>query len=153
MPDAVEDAIEAELGQPFRTVDSSHMGKAKRIEDAAGRYIEFCKGTVPFGTLFNGLRLVVDCANGSTYKVGPAVLRELGAKVHVIGNKPDGMNINDGFGSTNPEALRAAVLAEGADAGVAFDGDGDRLIMIDRSCLSGSSGQYLTYALGARQSH
>ncbi len=131
LPDAVEDAIEAELGQPFRTVDSSHMGKAKRIEDAAGRYIEFCKGTVPFGTLFNGLRLVVDCANGSTYKVGPAVLRELGAKVHVIGNKPDGMNINDGFGSTNPEALRAAVLAEGADAGVAFDGDGDRLIMID----------------------
>ena len=131
LPDAVEDAIEAELGQPFRTVDSSHMGKAKRIDDAAGRYIEFCKGTVPFGTLFNGLRLVVDCANGSTYKVGPAVLRELGAKVHVIGNKPDGMNINDGFGSTNPEALRAAVLAEGADAGVAFDGDGDRLIMID----------------------
>ena len=87
LPDEVEEAIEAELDKPFTTVDSAHMGKAVRIEDAAGRYIEFCKGTVPFGTLFNGLRIVVDCANGSTYKVGPAVLRELGARVWVIGNR------------------------------------------------------------------
>lgn len=131
LPDEVEEAIEAELDKPFGTVDSTALGKAVRIEDAAGRYIEFCKGTVPFGTDFHGLRIVVDCANGSTYKVGPAVLRELGAKVWVIGNEPDGLNINDGFGSTNPEALRTAVLEHGADLGVAFDGDGDRLIMVD----------------------
>lgn len=133
LPDEVELAIEAELEKPFSTIDSVHMGKAVRIDDAAGRYIEFCKGTVPFGTLFNGLRLVVDCANGSTYKVGPAVLRELGAKVWVIGNEPDGLNINDGYGSTNPERLREEVLAREADLGIAFDGDGDRLIMVDRS--------------------
>ncbi|MEM1412275.1 MAG: phosphoglucosamine mutase [Pseudomonadota bacterium] len=131
LPDDVEEAIEAELAKPFSTVESVKLGKAVRIDDAAGRYIEFCKGTVPFGTLFSGLRIVVDCANGSTYKVGPAVLRELGAKVTVIGNQPNGLNINDGFGSTNPENLRNAVLAKGADLGVAFDGDGDRLIMID----------------------
>jgi phosphoglucosamine mutase len=131
LPDETEAAIEAELEKPFATVDSASMGKAVRIDDAAGRYIEFCKGTVPFGTLFNGLRIVVDCANGSTYKVGPAVLRELGAEVTVIGNEPNGLNINDGFGSTNPEALRDAVLRAGADLGVAFDGDGDRLIMVD----------------------
>lgn len=133
LPDEVELAIEAELDKPFCTIDSVGMGKAVRIDDAAGRYIEFCKGTVPFGTLFNGLRLVMDCANGSTYKVGPAVLRELGAKVWVIGNEPDGLNINDGYGSTNPERLREEVLVRGADLGVAFDGDGDRLIMVDRS--------------------
>lgn len=133
LPDDVELAIEAELDKPFTTVDSVNMGKAVRIDDAAGRYIEFCKGTVPFGTLFGGLRLVVDCANGSTYKVGPAVLRELGAKVWVIGNEPDGLNINDGYGSTNPERLREEVLARDADLGVAFDGDGDRLIMVDRT--------------------
>ncbi|MEE4174707.1 MAG: phosphoglucosamine mutase [Xanthomonadales bacterium] len=131
LPDEVEEAIEAELDKPFGTVDSTALGKAVRIDDAAGRYIEFCKGTVPFGTDFHGLRIVVDCAHGSTYKVGPAVLRELGAKVWVIGNEPDGLNINDGFGSTNPEALRTAVLEHGADLGVAFDGDGDRLIMVD----------------------
>jgi phosphoglucosamine mutase len=133
LPDEVELAIEAELDKPFTTVDSAGMGKAVRIDDAAGRYIEFCKGTVPFGTLFNGLRMVMDCANGSTYKVGPAVFRELGAKVWVIGNEPDGLNINDGYGSTNPERLREEVLAREADLGVAFDGDGDRLIMVDRS--------------------
>jgi phosphoglucosamine mutase len=131
LPDETEEAIEAELDKPFSTVDSVHMGKAVRLEDAAGRYIEFCKGTVPFGTLFNGLKIVVDCAHGSTYKVGPAVLRELGADVTVIGNEPNGLNINDGFGSTNPEALRTEVLRQGADLGVAFDGDGDRLIMVD----------------------
>jgi phosphoglucosamine mutase len=131
LPDDVEAAIEAELDQPFTTVESASMGKAVRLEDAAGRYIEFCKGTVPFGTLFSGLRIVVDCANGSTYKVGPAVLRELGADVTVIGNAPNGLNINDGFGSTNPEALRHEVLRSKADLGIAFDGDGDRLIMVD----------------------
>lgn len=131
LPDDTEAAIEAELEKPFSTVESAALGKATRVEDAAGRYIEFCKGTVPFGTLFNGLKLVVDCAHGATYKVGPAVLRELGASVTVVGNHPDGLNINDQCGSTNPEQLWRAVREHGADAGVAFDGDGDRVIMID----------------------
>lgn len=131
LPDEVEEAIEKELNQPFSTVDSGLLGKATRVDDAAGRYIEFCKGTVPFGTLFNGMKLVVDCAHGSTYKVGPAVLRELGARVKVIGNQPNGLNINEQCGSTNPELLWQAVREHQADAGIAFDGDGDRVIMID----------------------
>jgi len=132
LPDATEREIEAGLELPIKTVDSAHMGKAKRIDDAAGRYIEFCKGTVPFGSLFRGMRIVVDCANGSTYKVGPAVLSELGARVHAIGNKPDGLNINQDSGSGCTEALQREVLAREADLGIAFDGDGDRVVMIDR---------------------
>jgi len=131
LPDAVEQAIEAELDQPFVTVESAQMGKAARVEDAAGRYIEFCKGTVPFGTLLTGLRIVLDCAHGSTYRVAPAVLRELGAKVHLIGAEPNGMNINDRCGSTQPEAMQAEVLRRGADLGIALDGDGDRVVMAD----------------------
>jgi phosphoglucosamine mutase len=131
LPDEVEQAIEEELEKPFVTVDSSRMGKAARVDDAAGRYIEFCKGTVPFGTLFTGLRIVLDCANGSTYRVAPAVLRELGAKVHVIGNEPDGMNINDACGSTQPQAMQSEVIRLGADLGIALDGDGDRVVMAD----------------------
>jgi len=107
------------------------MGKANRVDDAAGRYIEFCKGTMPFGTLLSGIRVALDCANGSTYKVAPAVLRELGAKVHVIGNTPDGMNINDGCGSTQPAALQQHVTRCGADLGIALDGDGDRVVFAD----------------------
>ncbi|MDT8319866.1 MAG: phosphoglucosamine mutase [Xanthomonadales bacterium] len=133
LPDAVEQAIEAELEKPFVTVESARMGKAARVDDAAGRYIEFCKGTMPFGTLLSGLRIVLDCANGSTYKVAPAVLRELGAKVHVIGNEPDGMNINDGLGSTQPGAMQEEVLRREADVGIALDGDGDRVVMADRN--------------------
>jgi phosphoglucosamine mutase len=131
LPDEVEEAIEAELDRPFETVDSSRMGKAARVDDAAGRYIEFCKGTVPFGTLFSGLRIVLDCANGSTYRVAPAVLRELGAKVHAIGSEPDGMNINAGCGSTQPETMQSEVVRLGADLGIALDGDGDRVVMAD----------------------
>jgi phosphoglucosamine mutase len=131
LPDEVEQAIEAELDKPFVTVDSSRLGKAARVDDAAGRYIEFCKGTVPFGTLLTGVRVVLDCANGSTYRVAPAVLRELGAKVHVIGNDPDGMNINDRCGSTQPQAMQAEVTRLGADVGIALDGDGDRVVMAD----------------------
>ncbi|HET6591572.1 MAG TPA: phosphoglucosamine mutase [Xanthomonadales bacterium] len=131
LPDDLERAIEEELEKPFVTVDSSRMGKAARVDDAAGRYIEFCKGTVPFGTLFTGLKVVLDCAHGSTYRVGPAVLRELGAKVHVIGNEPDGMNINDGCGSTQPRAMQDEVVRRGADLGIALDGDGDRVVMAD----------------------
>ena len=131
LPDAVEQAIEEELDKPFVTVDSSRMGKAARVDDAAGRYIEFCKGTVPFGTLLTGLKIVLDCAHGSTYRVAPAVLRELGAKVHLIGNEPDGMNINDRCGSTQPQAMQAEVVRVGADLGIALDGDGDRVVMAD----------------------
>jgi phosphoglucosamine mutase len=131
LPDDVELAIEEELAQPFVTVDSASLGKAARVDDAAGRYIEFCKGTVPFGTLLTGLRIVLDCANGSTYRVAPAVLQELGAKVHVIGNEPDGMNINRECGSTRPAAMQAEVVRRGADLGIALDGDGDRVVMAD----------------------
>jgi phosphoglucosamine mutase len=132
LPDEVEQAIEDELDQPFVTVDSAHMGKATRVDDAAGRYVEFCKGTMPFGTLLSGIRIALDCAHGSTYKVAPAVMRELGAKVHVIGERPDGMNINDRCGSTQPEAMQEHVIQCGADVGIAFDGDGDRVVFADR---------------------
>jgi phosphoglucosamine mutase len=132
LPDDVEQAIEDELEQPFVTVDSAHMGKATRVDDAAGRYIEFCKGTMPFGTLLSGMRIALDCAHGSTYKVAPTVLRELGAKVHVIGNRPDGMNINDRCGSTEPQAMQEHVVRSGADLGIALDGDGDRVVFADR---------------------
>lgn len=131
LPDETEHAIEMELDQPFTTVESASMGKAQRIEDAAGRYIEFCKSTVPYGTSLSGLKLVVDCANGSTYRVGPAVLRELGARVHAIANQPDGLNINDDCGSTYPGNVQREVLERNADAGIAFDGDGDRVVMVD----------------------
>ena len=131
LPDEVELAIEEEIDKPFVTVDAGHMGRAARVDDAAGRYIEFCKGTMPFGVLFSGMRIALDCAHGATYKVAPAVLRELGAKVNVIGNRPDGMNINDRCGSTQPEAMQRHVVETGADVGVALDGDGDRVVLAD----------------------
>ncbi|MCF6264611.1 MAG: phosphoglucosamine mutase [Xanthomonadales bacterium] len=129
--DDIEAEIEAAIDAPFTTVDSANMGKAWRIEDAAGRYIEFCKGTLPFGTHLNHLKIVVDCANGSNYKVGPAVFRELGAKVVAIANKPDGLNINADCGSTYMYNLSVRVREEQADLGIAFDGDGDRMLMVD----------------------
>ena len=131
LADEVELAIEEEIDKPFVTVDSVHMGRAERVDDAAGRYIEFCKGTMPFGTLLSGIKIALDCAHGATYKVAPAVLRELGAKVAVIGNRPDGMNINAHCGSTEPEAMQKHVVATGSDVGIALDGDGDRLVMAD----------------------
>jgi phosphoglucosamine mutase len=131
LPDGIERKIEEQLDQPMSTVDSTCIGKASRIGDAAGRYIEFCKGTVPSRMDFSGVKIVVDCAHGSTYHIAPHVFEEVGAKVMRIGVKPDGLNINDGVGATTPEQLRLAVLAEGADYGIALDGDGDRLIMVD----------------------
>jgi phosphoglucosamine mutase len=131
LDDEVERAIEAEMDRPFVTVNSAQMGRAARVDDAAGRYIEFCKGTVPFGTLLSGLRITLDCANGATYKVAPAVLRELGARLHVIGNTPDGLNINDGCGSTEPRAMQEHVVSSGAQLGIALDGDGDRVVFAD----------------------
>ena len=131
LADETEQAIEAELEQPMRCVSSSGLGKAMRIADARGRYIEFCKGTVDRRFWLRGLKIVLDCAHGATYAVAPGVFEELGADVTCIGCEPDGTNINADCGSTHPEALQAKVLEVGADVGIAFDGDGDRVIMVD----------------------
>jgi phosphoglucosamine mutase len=131
LPDEVELAIEDALEQPLQTVGSSHLGKVKRVDDAAGRYIEFCKSTIPSTMTFKGVKMVVDCANGATYDVAPYVFDELGAEVVAIGVSPDGFNINRGVGSTVPGTLKRAVLEHGADLGIAFDGDGDRVLMVD----------------------
>ncbi|MET0226278.1 MAG: phosphoglucosamine mutase [Dokdonella sp.] len=133
LDDAVEHAIEAELDAAFTTVDSEAIGKVVRIEDAAARYAEFCKSTVPAELTLRGLSVVLDCAHGATYQIAPQVFAELGAKVIAIGNKPDGLNINRECGSTSLHALSRAVLDAGADLGIAFDGDGDRVQMVDRS--------------------
>lgn len=133
LPDDVEARIEAEIDQPMTTVESKELGKAERVVDAAGRYIEFCKSTVPMGLNLHGMKIVVDCAHGATYHIAPAVLDELGAEVIAIGVDPDGVNINEGIGSTQPEALQQKVLVEQADLGIALDGDGDRLVMVDHT--------------------
>ncbi len=131
LPDAVELEIEAELDRPMGCVDSSALGKARRIDDADGRYIEFCKGTFPAELDLGGMKLVVDCAHGAAYHIAPRLLGELGATVVTIGAHPDGFNINEQFGATHPQALAAAVTANKADLGIALDGDADRLIMCD----------------------
>ena len=131
LPDDVEHAIEAELDKAMVTVDSFKLGKAERVPDAGGRYIEFCKSTIPLTLSLKGLKIVVDCANGATYQVAPSVFDELGAEVVAIGVEPDGLNINQDCGSTQPELLREIVLDQQADLGIALDGDGDRVIMID----------------------
>lgn len=131
LPDEVELAIEAELSKALTTVAPKSLGKASRIDDARGRYIEFCKSTVGSRLTLSGLKVVVDCANGATYDIAPAVLSELGADVVSIGADPNGLNINDKIGSTSPAALKEKVLEVGADLGVALDGDGDRSIMVD----------------------
>lgn len=131
LPDEVELEIERFLDSPIATVESSKLGKAKRIVDASGRYIEFCKGSIPTRLDFRGLRIVIDCANGATYHIAPYVFSEIGAEVVTISAEPDGLNINDECGSTKPEKLAAAVSAYRADLGIALDGDGDRLIMVD----------------------
>lgn len=131
LPDDVEEAIELEMEKPITCVESAQLGRASRIVDAAGRYIEFCKGTFPSELNLNGLRIVVDCANGATYHIAPNVLRELGATVIAIGVQPDGMNINKECGATDLKLLQQRVLAEKADIGLAYDGDGDRIMMID----------------------
>ncbi|WP_434626166.1 phosphoglucosamine mutase [Pseudomonas sp. Z1-29] len=133
LPDEIELMIEELLDAPMTVVESSKIGKVSRINDASGRYIEFCKGSVPTGTSFSGLKIVVDCAHGATYKVAPSVFRELGAEVVVLSAQPNGLNINHNCGSTHTEALQAAVLAEHADLGIAFDGDGDRVLMVDHT--------------------
>ena len=131
LPDDIEHAIEAELEKPMQVMESAKLGKARRIDDAAGRYIEFCKSTFPNDLDLRGLKIVLDCAHGATYHVAPNVFHELGAEIVCIGNKPDGLNINEQVGSTHPQALQKAVLEYQADLGIAFDGDGDRVMMVD----------------------
>jgi phosphoglucosamine mutase len=131
LPDAVELAIEAEIERPLATVAAAQLGKVKRVDDAAGRYIEFCKSCFPQELSLKGVKLVLDCAHGATYSIAPYVFEELGAQVITIGASPDGLNINRDVGSTKPESLARRVLAEQADLGIAFDGDGDRLMMVD----------------------
>ncbi|AMP90733.1 phosphoglucosamine mutase [Legionella pneumophila] len=131
LPDSVELAIEAQLEKQLQTVPSAKLGKATRINDAAGRYIEFCKSTIPSLSRLSNLKIVVDCANGATYHIAPNVFSELGADVVPIGVKPDGFNINQECGSTAPELLREKVIAVGADIGIGLDGDGDRVILVD----------------------
>ncbi len=131
LPDEIEAAIEAELDKPLTTVDSARLGKAKRVEDAAGRYIEFCKSTIPAALNFRDYKIVVDCAHGATYHITPSVLDEIGAEVITLGAAPNGLNINQGVGSTHPQALQKAVVEHGADLGIAMDGDGDRVLMVD----------------------
>ncbi|MBC8944805.1 MULTISPECIES: phosphoglucosamine mutase [Xenorhabdus] len=131
LPDDVEEAIEAEMEKPLTCVESAELGRANRIVDAAGRYIEFCKGTFPSEQSLNGLKIVLDCANGATYHIAPNVLRELGADVITIGCEPNGININEECGATDVRLLQKRVLEEQANVGLAFDGDGDRIIMVD----------------------
>jgi phosphoglucosamine mutase len=131
LPDQVELEIEALMDKPLVTNSSHHLGKARRLSDATGRYIEFCKGTLPAGFDLTGLKIVVDCANGATYHAGPRVFKELGAKTIAMGNAPNGFNINEQCGSTHMDGLQQAVLEQQADFGVAFDGDGDRVLFVD----------------------
>lgn len=131
LPDDIELEIEHMMDEPMTTVESSQLGKVVRINDAAGRYIEFCKSTVPAGFSLRGLKIVVDCAHGATYHIAPLVFDELGAEVIVTAASPNGLNINQNVGSTQPDALRRRVLEERADLGIAFDGDGDRVAFVD----------------------
>ncbi|MCZ6889347.1 MAG: phosphoglucosamine mutase [Gammaproteobacteria bacterium] len=131
LADETELAIEAQLEQPMVCVGAERLGKAVRVEDARGRYIEFCKGTVDRRFWLRGLKVVLDCAHGATYAVAPGVFEELGADLTVIGAEPDGMNINHECGTMHPEALQRKVIEVGADLGIAFDGDGDRVLMVD----------------------
>jgi phosphoglucosamine mutase len=148
LPDDWEMAVEAALGEPPQWVDAANLGKARRVEDARGRYIEFCKSTVGNDLSLRGLRVVVDAAHGAAYHVAPDVFHELGAEVVTIGCSPDGVNINDGVGATAPQALVDAVARHGADYGIALDGDADRLQLVDRSGRL-FNGDELLYAMVA----
>jgi phosphoglucosamine mutase len=152
LPDAVELAIEAELERPMGCADSSSLGKARRLDDAAGRYIEFCKSSVPYDLDLHGMRIVVDCAHGAAYHIAPHVFHELGAEVITIGNQPSGRNINDGVGATYPKALADAVRTHRADIGIALDGDADRVVMSDASGRTYDGDELLYLIVKERQS-
>jgi phosphoglucosamine mutase len=149
LPDAVEEDIEARLEQPMGCMESARLGKARRIEDAAGRYIEFCKSTFPNDLDLRGMRIAVDCAHGAAYQIAPSVFHELGAEVVKVAVEPNGLNINDGVGATVPESIRKAVLEQRADIGIALDGDGDRVMMIDRDGVL-YDGDQLLYVIANR---
>ncbi|PPC83364.1 MAG: phosphoglucosamine mutase [Methylotenera sp.] len=151
LPDDVEHAIEAALDGPMQVMESAKLGKARRIDDAAGRYVEFCKSTFPNHLDLRGLKIVLDCAHGATYHVAPPVFHELGAEIVVIGNHPDGLNINEQVGSTHPQALQKAVIEHQADLGIAFDGDGDRVMMVDHAGRLLDGDQLLYIIAAARQ--
>lgn len=148
LPDDIESEIETQIEQPLSCVTSDGLGKVRRIGDAAGRYIEFCKGTVPSNLNLRGMKIVVDCAHGAAYHVAPPVFHELGAEVVSIGVSPNGFNINDKVGATSPQALQAAVKTAHADLGIALDGDGDRLLMVD-SAGSVYDGDQLLYVIAS----
>ena len=131
LSDAFEIEVEGALNQPIKTVLPHELGKAKRVDDAEGRYVEFCKSTFPENLNLRGLKIVLDCAHGATYHVAPKIFSELGAEVITVGNEPDGFNINLDVGSTHPKTIKEATLKHKADLGIAFDGDGDRVVMID----------------------
>jgi phosphoglucosamine mutase len=133
LPDALQNEINQELEKDLVIDDTANLGKSVRVEDANGRYIEFCKSTFPYHFDLNDLKIVVDCAHGAAYSVGPSVFRELGAKVIPLFNEPDGLNINENCGSTHPEFLQKAVVDHQADLGIAFDGDADRVVMVDKN--------------------
>jgi len=133
LPDDIEIAIEAELDKPMSCVSSDKLGKATRVNDAAGRYIEFCKSNFPSQLSLKGLKIVVDCANGATYHIAPNVFSELGAEVIALASEPDGININDKCGATSMDMISSAVVEHKADLGIALDGDGDRLMMVDHT--------------------
>ena len=152
LPDDVQEAINQELEKELKIEDTANLGKSVRVKDANGRYIEFCKSTFPYHFDLSNLKIVVDCANGAAYNVGPAVFKELGAKIVALYNEPDGLNINEQCGSTHPEKLQKAVLQHHADLGIAFDGDADRVILVDQrgELVDGDS---ILYILATQASH
>ena len=152
LPDELQDAINQELENDMVIDDTANLGKSVRVKDANGRYIEFCKSTFPYHLDLSHLKIVVDCANGAAYSVGPSVYRELGAKVVALYNDPDGLNINQDCGSTHPENLQKAVLEHQADLGIAFDGDADRVIMVDKNGEQ-VTGDHILYILATQGSH
>jgi len=149
LPNEIQDAINQELANDLYIEDTANLGKSVRVKDANGRYIEFCKSTFPYHYDLSRLKIVVDCANGSAYNVGPAVYRELGAKVITLHNEPNGLNINENCGSTHPESLQRAVIEHGADLGIAFDGDADRVMMVDQNGQL-MTGDHILYILGTQ---
>ena len=152
LPDELQDAINKELENELKIEDTANLGKSVRVKDANGRYIEFCKSTFPYHFDLSHLKIVVDCANGAAYNVGPSVFKELGAKVVSLYNEPDGLNINQDCGSTHPENLQKAVLEHQADVGIAFDGDADRVIMVDKNGQQ-ITGDHILYILATQGKH
>lgn len=152
LPDTLQDEINQELEKDLVIDDTANLGKSVRVTDANGRYIEFCKSTFPYHFNLHNLKIVVDCANGAAYSVGPSVFRELGAKVISLFNEPDGLNINENCGSTHPEQLQKAVVEHQADLGIAFDGDADRVVMVDKNGHL-IDGDHILYILATQANH